>query len=122
MFWKVYLCQKYCCTLLLCAKDNFSAAISCLIISRTFLANNYLLTIFRGEVIPYTTDYMNNAICKRTSYIQTYLVNIQYFISVRTCHFSRKPKCWLRGGVCGQFPKNLNRPKHYQKKQLAQRR
>ena len=38
--WKVYLCQKYCCTLLLYAKDNFSAAIRCLIISRTFLANN----------------------------------------------------------------------------------
>ena len=96
--WKVYLCQKYCCTLLLCAKDNFSAAISCLLISRTFLANN-VLTIYRGEAIPYTTDYMNNAIWKRTSYIQTYLVNVQYFISVTTCHLCTYQCKSREGGV-----------------------
>ena len=80
--WKVYLCQKYCCTVLLSAKDNFSE-IRCLINSRTFLANNepYI------EAIPYTTDYMNNAIFIRTSFIETkHQVNFHYFISVRTCY------------------------------------
>ena len=37
--------------------------------------------------MPYTTDYVNNAIFKTTSSIQTkHQVNFHYFISVRTCY------------------------------------
>ena len=59
--WKVYLCQKYCCTLLLYAKDNFSAAIRCLIISRTFLANNKpyigaIPTLLTTQIMPFTKE------------------------------------------------------------------
>ena len=35
------------------------------------------------EAIPYAADYTNNAICDRTSYIQTkHQVKLNYFLSV----------------------------------------